>query len=126
MVDLHNILQQTEGTGVNVYNHGEMLPVHSYPGLRRFKHLAGHYGDAWQKQKKAFAAFPGRNYLSEIEQKAVAVLLTLLHLGIKGIRLGPNPPAFITPAVFGVLQEKFDLQLTGDDAEADLKQILAA
>ena len=51
--------------------------------------------------------------LSWFEQKAVAVLLTLLSLGIKGIRLGPVPPAFISPNVFKILQEKFDLQLTG-------------
>lgn len=50
--------------------------------------------------------------LSWFEQKAVAVLLTLLALGVKGIRLGPVPPAFVTPNVFKVLQEKFDLKLT--------------
>lgn len=50
--------------------------------------------------------------LSWFEQKAVAVLLTLLHLGVKGIRVGPNPPAFLTPKVFEILQEKFDLKLT--------------
>jgi hydroxylamine reductase len=53
--------------------------------------------------------------LSWFEQKAVAVLLTLLYLGVKGITVGPNPPAFITPNVFKVLQEKFDLRLTGKD-----------
>jgi len=299
MVDLENLLVQTEGTGVNVYTHGEMLPAHSYPGLRKYSHLAGHYGDAWQKQRREFAEFPGpvlattnciliptekyqdrvfttrytavpggtritdddfsaliekakqcpalptqegttstigfhyqtilglagqiveavksgqikhffliggcdgaepgRNYFSDFaaqapddtviltlgcgkyrirnheygeiggiprlldmgqcndaygaiqvalalseafecgvndlplslviswfEQKAVAVFLTLLHLDVKGIRLGPNPPAFISPGVMEVLQEKFDVRLTGDDPQADLKEILAA
>ena len=299
LVDLENLLAQTEGTGINVYTHGEMLPAHSYPGLRRHKHLAGHYGDAWQKQKKEFAAFsgpvlattncilipteqyqdrvfttrvtavpggtrimdenfapliekarqcpplpeqedktstigfhyqnilgladkivagvksgqirhffliggcdgaePGRNYFSEFarqapedtiiltlgcgkyrirnhdygtidgiprfldmgqcndaygaiqvavalagafdcgvndlplsmviswfEQKAVAVFLTLLHLGVKGIHLGPNPPPFVTPNVFSILQEKFDLRLTGENPTADLQNLLAA
>jgi hydroxylamine reductase len=299
MVDLENLLKQTEGTGVNVYTHGEMLPAHSYPGLRKYAHLAGHYGDAWQKQRREFAEFPGpvlattnciliptekyqdrvfttrftavpggtritdddfssliekakqcpalpaqegntstigfhyqtilglagqivaavkggqirhffliggcdgaepgRNYFSDFaaqapddtviltlgcgkyrirnheygeiggiprlldmgqcndaygaiqvalalseafdcevndlplslviswfEQKAVAVFLTLLHLGVKGIRLGPNPPAFISPGVMQVLQEQFDVRLTGDDPQADLQQILAA
>jgi len=299
MVDLENLLKQTEGTGVNVYTHGEMLPAHSYPGLRKYSHLAGHYGDAWQKQRREFAEFPGpvlattnciliptekyqdrvfttrstavpggtritdddfssliekakqcpalpaqegdtstigfhyqtilglagqiveavksgqirhfyliggcdgaepgRNYFSEIaaqapddtviltlgcgkyrirnheygeiggiprfldmgqcndaygaiqvalalseafdcgvndlplslviswfEQKAVAVFLTLLHLDVKGIRLGPNPPAFISPGVMQVLQEQFDVRLTDDDPQADLQQILAA
>lgn len=299
MVDLEDLLQQTEGKGINVYTHGEMLPAHSYPGLRRYAHLAGHYGDAWQKQKKEWAEFPGpvlattncvlippesyrdrlfttrvtavpgatriqgndfgpviakalacpplparegrtstigfhyqtilgladkviaavkagqirhffliggcdgaesgRNYFSEFaqqapkdtviltlgcgkyrirnhdygdiggiprlldmgqcndaygaiqlavalsqafnctvnelplslviswfEQKAVAVFLTLLYLGVKGIRLGPNPPAFISPGVLAVLQEKYQLQLTGADPASDLKVILSA
>jgi hydroxylamine reductase len=64
--------------------------------------------------------------ISWFEQKACAVFLTLLHLGVKGIRLGPNPPAFISPGVMQVLQEQFDLRLTGDDPQADLQQILSA
>lgn len=63
--------------------------------------------------------------LSWFEQKAVAVLLTLLHLGVKGIRLGPALPAFVTPGVLAVLQEKFDLQPIGSDARADLLATLA-
>jgi len=59
MVDLEELLEQTEGTGINVYTHGEMLPAHMYPGLRKHEHLAGHYGGAWQKQKKEFAEFTG-------------------------------------------------------------------
>ncbi len=299
LVDLDDLLQQTEGTGINVYTHGEMLPAHMYPGLRKYPHLAGHYGGAWQKQKREFEAFsgpvvattnciltppdsykdrvfttrvtavpggtrirgndfspvieaarrcrplpdarvrestvgfhysvildhaativdavrqgkirhffliggcdgaePGRNYYSEFarkappdtviltlgcgkyrirehdygtvlglprlldmgqcndaygaiqvavalskafncpvndlpltlvvswfEQKAVAVLLTLLALGIKGIRIGPAAPAFVTPNVMRILQEKYDLQLAGNDPDADLKRILEA
>jgi len=57
--DLENILKQTEGKGVNVYTHGEMLPAHGYPGLKKYKHLAGNYGGAWQDQQKEFNAFPG-------------------------------------------------------------------
>ncbi|OGS10557.1 MAG: hydroxylamine reductase [Elusimicrobia bacterium RIFOXYA2_FULL_58_8] len=57
--DLENILKQTEGKGVNVYTHGEMLPAHGYPGLNKYKHLAGNYGGAWQDQQKEFDAFPG-------------------------------------------------------------------
>ena len=63
--------------------------------------------------------------MSWFEQKAVAVLLTLLHLGVKGITIGPNPPGFITPNVFKVLQEKFDLRLTGKDAAEDLAVAMA-
>jgi hydroxylamine reductase len=63
--------------------------------------------------------------ISWFEQKAVAVLLTLLHLGVKGISLGPKPPGFITPNVFQILQEKFDLRLTGDDPAKDLALAMA-
>ncbi|MFA6032527.1 MAG: hydroxylamine reductase [Myxococcota bacterium] len=57
--DLHRLLVLTEGKGINVYTHGEMLPANAYPGLNRFSHLAGNYGGAWQDQQKEFAAFPG-------------------------------------------------------------------
>ncbi len=294
MLDLWNLLKQCEGTDVKVYTHGEMLPAHMYANLREHPNLAGHYGGAWQKQKREFEQFtgpivvttncilipkdsysdrifttnctavpggkrlkgddfsaviemaeqceplpenvlgsstvgfhrtvlldnaatiidaikagkvshfyliggcdgaePGRNYFSDyarntpedsfiltlgcgkyrirdhdhgellgfprlldmgqcndaygaiqvalalanafecgvndlpltmviswFEQKAVAVLLTLLALDVKGINLGPQPPAFITPNVFAVLQEKYDLKLTGTDAAGDVQ-----
>lgn len=57
--DLKMLLEQTEGKGVNIYTHGEMLPCHGYPELKKHKHLVGHYGTAWQNQQKEFAAFPG-------------------------------------------------------------------
>src|SRR3954447_12727491 len=59
LVDLRDLLAQCEGTGVNVYTHGEMLPAHSYPNLRQHPNLAGHYGGPWQKQRVEFPAFPG-------------------------------------------------------------------
>lgn len=281
--DMLELLKQTEGKGIYVYTHGEMLPTHGYPELKKYSHFYGHYGTAWQNQKKEFPEFPGailmttnciqdpkaymdnifttglvgwpgvkhvtnddfsavidkalempgfttdeekgsvmvgfarnsvlgvadkvieavkagqikhfflvggcdgakpgRNYYSEFvekapadtviltlacgkfrffdkqlgdiggiprlldvgqcndaysaiqiavalskafdcgvndlplsmilswyEQKAVAILLTLLHLGIKGIRLGPTLPAFITPNVLNVLVENFDIK----------------
>jgi len=304
MVDLADLLQQSAGSGVNVYTHGEMLPAHMYPELRKHKHLVGHFGGAWQKQRKEFKRFtgavlattncvlippddykdrlfttrvtavpggtrltsndfsvvirkakesapltdapagqstvgfhhsvilgladkivaavkagklrrffviggcdgaePGRNYFSDFakntpkdtviltlgcgkyrirehdygtiqldgagpiprlldmgqcndaygavqvasalagafnctvndlpltivlswfEQKAVAVLLTLLALGVKGIRIGPAAPAFLTPNVLQVLKDKFDLQLIGSDPVADLNKAMAA
>jgi hydroxylamine reductase len=301
MVDLLDLLEQTKGTRIKVYTHGEMIPAHMYPKLREYPHLAGHYGGAWQKQRMEFEAFggpilattncvlipnpaintyldrlyttrvtavpgakrittndfsevikraleigpltptelvtrtvgfhysvildladkiidavksgtikrffviggcdgadPGRNYfrdfaynapeetiiltmgcgkyrireheygtvaglprlldmgqcndsygaiqvalalakafecgvndlpltllISWFEQKAVAVLLTLLHLGVKGIRLGPTLPAFVSPNVLALLQEKFDLQPIGKDAMADLNTVMA-
>lgn len=57
--DLDLLLQQTEGKGINIYTHGEMLPCHGYPRLKKYPHLAGNYGGAWQDQQKEFAAFPG-------------------------------------------------------------------
>ena len=297
LLDLYELLKQSQGSGVNIYTHSEMLPAHGYPELKKFKHLAGNFGGAWQEQKKEFNAFsgvllattncvlippensyldrlftigitgivgathlknrdfkfliekakslpalpeapgkkiwtgfhhtailgladkivnlvktgkirhffliggcdgakPGRNYYTEFaervpkdcliltlacgkyrfnklefgdieglprlidvgqcnnaysaiqvavalsrafnctvnqlpltlvlswfEQKAVAILLTLLYLNIKGIYIGPTPPAFISKNVFSILQEKFDLRLISSPEE-DLKKIL--
>lgn len=296
--DLESILKQTEGQGINVYTHSEMLPTHGYPGLKKYAHFYGHYGTAWQNQQKEFRAFPGaivmttnciqkpvesyksnifttglvgwpgvrhiadgdfspaieralelpgfpddvpgkevrvgfarnavlgvadavinavkdrkirhfflvggcdgarpgRNYYTQLvekapkdtvvltlacgkfrffdkelgdiggiprlldigqcndaysavqiamalakafnvsvnelplslvlswyEQKAVAILLTLLHLGIKGIRLGPTLPAFITPNVLNVLVKNFDIKPIAGSPEEDFEQIL--
>jgi hydroxylamine reductase len=298
--DLAAILHQTEGLGINVYTHGELLPANTYPGLKKYPHLAGNYGGAWQDQQKDFDAFPGaivmtsnclinpeikgyanriftagpvgwhgiahiedenfgaviecalaqpgfaedaperripagfarntvmgvadtllgmikdgdvknlfliggcdgarpgRNYFHDLamatpsdsliltlgcgkfrfngeelgdikgvprvldmgqcndaysaiqvavavagalgvgvndlplhyaiswfEQKATAVLLTMLHLGLKRIHLGPTLPQFLTPEVLGVLIEKFDIRPTGD-AQEDLARMLQA
>lgn len=57
--DLEMLLEQTEGTGVDVYTHGEMLPAHYYPKFKHYKHFAGNYGNAWWKQKEEFEAFNG-------------------------------------------------------------------
>jgi hydroxylamine reductase len=57
--DLADILKQTEGKGINIYTHGEMLPCPGYPELKKYAHFYGHYGTAWQNQAKEFAAFPG-------------------------------------------------------------------
>jgi len=56
---LEELLKQTEGTGVNIYTHGEMLPAHGYPGLKKYPHLVGNFGGAWQDQHKEFQQFPG-------------------------------------------------------------------
>ncbi len=57
--DLEALLKQTEGKGINIYTHGEMLPTHGYPKLKQYKHFYGQFGTAWQKQLKEFADFPG-------------------------------------------------------------------
>jgi len=56
---LEELLKQTEGQGVNIYTHGEMIPAHGYPGLKKYTHLAGNFGGAWQDQAKEFVDFPG-------------------------------------------------------------------
>lgn len=302
LLDLENLLKQTEGKGVKIYTHGEMLPAHGYPQLKKYAHLAGHFGTAWQNQQDEFnnipavilmttnciqeprpsysdriyttnvvgwpgvthilerngrkdfspliqkalalkgfqenlveqeilvgfahhavlgiadkildavqagkirhffliggcdGAKPGRNYFSQFaesvpadcviltlacgkhrinrhdygdvtgiprlldcgqcndaysaiviaqalakalncgindlplsliiswyEQKAVAILLTLLFLGIKNIHLGPSLPAFISPNVLNILAEKFQIKPTGN-AQEDLSALLA-
>ncbi len=57
--DLEMLLKQTEGKGINIYTHGEMLPTHGYPELNKYPHFAGHYGTAWQNQVREFQHFPG-------------------------------------------------------------------
>lgn len=57
--DLEMLLKQTEGTGINIYTHGEMLPCHGYPGLKKYPHLVGNFGGAWQDQQKQFDNLPG-------------------------------------------------------------------
>ena len=57
--DLEMLLKQTEGKGINIYTHGEMLPCHGYPELKKYDHFYGHYGTAWQNQAKEFPEFPG-------------------------------------------------------------------
>ena len=56
---LEELLKQTEGKGINIYTHGEMLPAHGYPGLKKYSHLVANFGGAWQDQAKEFVHFPG-------------------------------------------------------------------
>ncbi|MEG1727683.1 MAG: hydroxylamine reductase [Acidaminococcaceae bacterium] len=58
LLDLQLLLEQTEGKGINIYTHGEMLPCHAYPGLNKFPHLKGNFGTAWQNQQREFADLP--------------------------------------------------------------------
>lgn len=59
LLDLEAILKQSEGKGIYVYTHGEMLPTHGYPKLKQYSHFYGHYGTAWQNQQREFSEFPG-------------------------------------------------------------------
>jgi len=64
LLDLEELLKQTEGKGVNVYTHGEMLPAHGYPGLKKYPHLVGHFGTAWQNQQTEFENVPAAFYFT--------------------------------------------------------------
>jgi hydroxylamine reductase len=59
LIDLEEVLKQSQGKGIFVYTHGEMLPAHGYPKLKAYSHFFGHYGTAWQNQQREFAKFPG-------------------------------------------------------------------
>jgi hydroxylamine reductase len=90
MADLHALLEQTEGTGINIYTHGEMLPAHSYPGLKKFDHLIGNFGTAWQNQKIEFASFPGpvvvtTNCILEPRRIYKKRIFTMNEVGIDGV-----------------------------------------
>jgi hydroxylamine reductase len=58
LLDLKHLLEQTKGKGINIYTHGEMLPAHGYPELKKYPHLKGNYGTAWQNQQKEFDSLP--------------------------------------------------------------------
>jgi len=105
-IDLEAILTQTEGKGVNVYTHGEMLPANAYPKLRKHKHLIGNYGGAWQKQRKEFVTFGGPVVATSncvlIPPDAYRDRLFTTNItrvaGVKHIPHGPNGPDF-TPVI---------------------------
>jgi hydroxylamine reductase len=88
--DLEELLKQTEGKGIYVYTHGEMLPTHGYPGLKKYPHFYGHYGTAWQNQAKEFAAFPGpivmtTNCIQKPRESYQASIFTIGPVGWPGV-----------------------------------------
>ena len=104
--DLETLLRQTEGKGINVYTHGEMLPAHGYPGLKKYPHLVGNYGGAWQDQKIEFAAFPGAilmttNCIQEPQPGYLSRIFTTGHVGWPGVRHVSNED--FTPVIEAAL-----------------------
>lgn len=92
--DLKLLLEQTEGKGINVYTHGEMLPAHAYPELKKYTHLKGNFGTAWQNQQKEFASIPApvlfttnclmppkAGYLDRVFTTAVVSYPGIQHIG---------------------------------------------
>ena len=89
LLDLESLLKQTEGKGISVYTHGEMLPAHGYPKLKKYSHLFANYGTAWQNQKKEFAGFPGpilmtTNCIQEPQESYIANIFTSEAVGWPG------------------------------------------
>jgi hydroxylamine reductase len=95
LLDMEEILKQTEGKGIYVYTHGEMLPTHGYPGLKKFPHFYGHFGTAWQNQAKEFAQFPGAilmttNCIQKPQESYAGNLFTCGLVGWPGITHIPD------------------------------------
>jgi hydroxylamine reductase len=94
--DLGELLKQTEGKGINVYTHGEMLPCHAYPELKKYKHLVGNYGGAWQDQRTEFDAFPGAilmttNCIQKPKENYTGRIFTSGLVALPGVRhIGPD------------------------------------
>lgn len=96
--DLEMLLRQTEGKGIQVYTHGEMLPAHGYPQLKKYSHLAGNYGSAWQNQRHEFEAFPGAilmttNCIQRPKDNYQARIFTTGLVGFPGVRHIPASSA---------------------------------
>jgi len=86
LLDMEEILKQSEGKGIFVYTHGEMLPTHAYPGLKKYPHFYGHFGTAWQNQIKEFPNFPGAIVMTTncIQRPAAAYADRLFTRGLVG------------------------------------------
>jgi hydroxylamine reductase len=119
--DLEGLLKQTEGKGINVYTHGEMLPAHGYPGLKKYPHLYGHYGTAWQNQAKEFAAFPGAilmttNCIQRPQESYMAAIFTSGLVAWPGV-------LHIADGNFAPVIEKA-LALPGFEADTEGKSVM--
>ena len=117
--DLYELLKQTEGKGIYVYTHGEMLPAHGYPELKKFPHLAGHYGTAWQNQQKEFEAFPGpivmtTNCLMPPKDSYKDRVFTLGPVGYPGVKHLPNED-FIPVIEMALAMEGFKEDIPGKE-----------
>ncbi len=119
--DLETLLKQTEGKAITVYTHGEMLPCHGYPELKKYPHFYGHYGTAWQNQAKEFDAFPGAilmttNCIQKPRESYKANIFTTGLVGWPGVTHVPNDD-------FSAVIEKA-LELPGFAEDVEGKQVL--
>jgi len=95
LLDLKHLLEQTEGKGINIYTHGEMLPAHGYPGLKKHPHLKGNYGTAWQNQQKEFADLPApilytTNCIMPPKESYAGNIYTTAVVGYPGLKHIPD------------------------------------
>jgi hydroxylamine reductase len=110
--DLYQLLAQTEGLGINIYTHGEMLPAHGYPKLKAFKHLAGNYGGAWVDQADEFDEFPGAilmtsNCIQKPKETYKARIFTAGPVqwpGVAHVGTGKDGATDFTPVIEAALQ----------------------
>ncbi len=121
LIDLEAILKQSQDQGIYVYTHGEMLPTHGYPELKKYSHFYGHYGTAWQNQQKEFAAFPGAivmttNCIQRPIESYSANIFTAGPVGYPGVK-------HITNKDFSPVISKA-LQLPGFQEDAEGKTVL--
>ncbi|MDD4776051.1 MAG: hydroxylamine reductase [Syntrophomonas sp.] len=114
--DLQDLLEQTEGQGINIYTHGEMLPAHGYPELKKHAHLVGHYGTAWQNQKKEFANFPGAILMTTncIQEPATSYAANIFTCGTVG---WPGAVHVSSPDFAAVIAKALEMPGFADDAD---------
>ena len=119
--DLETLLNQSQDKGVYVYTHGEMLPAHGYPELKKYPHFYGHYGTAWQNQHKEFKAFPGAILMTTncLQRPLDAYTENLFTTGLAG---WPNIP-HISDKDFTPVIEKA-LKLLGFPEDTDGKSVM--
>ncbi len=115
--DLELLLQQTEGKGIYVYTHGEMLPTHGYPKLKKYSHFYGHYGTAWQNQIKEFYAFPGAILMTTncIQRPAPTYIANIFTTGLVG---WPNVTHIANKDFTPVVKRALELPGFQEDKEA--------
>jgi len=130
LLDLKHLLEQTEGKGINIYTHGEMLPAHGYPGLKKYPHLKGNYGTAWQNQQKEFADLPApilytTNCLMSPKESYTSNIFTTAVVGYPGLKHIPEKDGKkdFTPIIEMALELggwSEDKQFTGINGGIDL------
>ena len=124
--DLEMLLEQTSGKGINIYTHGEMLPCHGYPGLKKYPHLAGNFGGAWQDQQKQFDNLPGcilmtTNCLMKPRESYKDRIYSTNVVGWDGVKhIGRNPDG--TKDFSEIINQA--LELGGFPEDEEIKNIL--